>query len=364
MGGTLDCTFCIKDHCGEYTNDQDDPKLNMLFVRRNCALEELSPIIRYFPYFLLIIATMLVMMDRPFVKILFKSFNMDEMFKLLVVDDPFSKDFDKTKEVRELKHVMTAGGTNYFLSYLTRTLVSLVVSSVPLIIFGLVWSEFDSDILLCQVHKQYWYECAGHPVMLYKIVMILVMALLGLYFLLNVYNLAWLFLPSLGKLRRIMAAPKRKAANALDGDLNMFYYKNSDVQLLLNLLSSSSGLPGPLRSLALVDKEFNSACLPQLVSCHGTDSDSLQVNIKIKEDSLLHYLATMAGVRISFVMEVDNKTATFQQTAERDYQAGLADTDTSIEEVTIRTMVDGKITASDCFPTNMVAEVNNNDNES
>ena len=64
------------------------------------------------------------------------------------------------------------------------------------------------------------------------------------------------------------------------------------------------------------------------------------------------------------MMEVDNKTATFQQTAERDYQAGLADTDTSIEEVTIRTMVDGKITASDSFQTNMVAEVNNNDNES
>ena len=41
-----------------------------------------------------------------------------------------------------------------------------------------------------------------------KIVMILVMGLLGLYFLLNVYNLAWLFLPSLGKLRRIMAAHK------------------------------------------------------------------------------------------------------------------------------------------------------------
>ena len=64
MGGALDCTFCLKDHCGEYTNDQDDPGLNMLFVRRNCALEELSPIILYFPYSLLIIATVLVMMDR------------------------------------------------------------------------------------------------------------------------------------------------------------------------------------------------------------------------------------------------------------------------------------------------------------
>ena len=38
--------------------------------------------------------------------------------------------------------------------------------------------------------------------------MIIVLALLGLYFLLNIYNLAWLFLPGFGKLRRIMAAYK------------------------------------------------------------------------------------------------------------------------------------------------------------
>ena len=38
--------------------------------------------------------------------------------------------------------------------------------------------------------------------------MIIVLVLQGLYFLLNVYNLAWLYLPGLGKLRRIMAAYK------------------------------------------------------------------------------------------------------------------------------------------------------------
>ena len=64
MGTTLDCTFCTKDHCGQYSNTEQDPGLNIYFVRRNCALEELSPIILYFPYFLLIIATVLVMMDR------------------------------------------------------------------------------------------------------------------------------------------------------------------------------------------------------------------------------------------------------------------------------------------------------------
>ena len=113
MGTTLDCTFCTKTHCEDITNNEEDPGLNIYFVRRNCALEELSPIILYFPYFLLIIATVLVMMDRlvfsmliihlilfnrPFVMILFKSFNMAEIYKLLVVDDPYSQDFDRKKE--------------------------------------------------------------------------------------------------------------------------------------------------------------------------------------------------------------------------------------------------------------------------
>jgi len=140
----------------------------------------------------------------------------------------------------------------------------------------------------------------------------------------------------------------------------MFYYCNSDVQLLLNLLSSSSGLPGPLRSLALIDKDFNSACLPELVSSQGTDGDHLQVNIKIKEDSLLHYLSTMSGVRTSFLMEVDSDTAPFTKTAERLYEARLANTGNRAVGVTIRTMVDGKVTASEYFKIHTTSEENNN----
>ena len=119
---------------------------------------------------------------------------------------------------------MTAGGSNYFSSYLIRTLVSLIVSAFPVIIFVINRNQFESGVLFCQVHQLYWYECSGHPVRFYgvtlvrfictalhfpiQIVMIVVLVLLGLYFLLNIYNLAWLFLPGVGKLRRIMAAYK------------------------------------------------------------------------------------------------------------------------------------------------------------
>jgi hypothetical protein len=58
-----------------------------------------------------------------------------------------------------------------------------------------------------QVHGQ-WYECAGHPVQFYWVVLLCTLGLLGLYFLLNLYNLLWLLLPSLTRLGRIMAVYK------------------------------------------------------------------------------------------------------------------------------------------------------------
>jgi len=263
------------------------------------------------------------------------------------------------REVRELKHVMATGGSNYFISYVIRTLVSLVVSAIPVIIFLINWNEFESGILFCQVHKLYWYECSGHPVRFYGIVMIIVLALLGLYFLLNIYNLAWLFLPGFGKLRRIMAAYKKTIANhAWEGELDQFYYKNSDVQLLLNLLASGSGVSGPLRSLALIDKDFNSACIPELVSCHG--NDKFVVDIKIKEGSLLDHLNTMSGVRVSFLLEVESNTASFSSKAERCFEASLAYCGSQAKSLIIRTLVNGKITASDTFQIPAIVDVQKN----
>ena len=101
--------------------------------------------------------------------ILFKSYNMEEMFNLLVVDDPNSASYDAHKEVRELKNVMSSNGSNYFKSYLLRTTVSLIVSAFPIVIFVYYWHVFDSGVLYCYVHERYWYECSGHPVQFYMV---------------------------------------------------------------------------------------------------------------------------------------------------------------------------------------------------
>merc|ERR1711915_349557 len=359
LGTTIDCTFCKNDHCGAYINTKDDPSLNLLFIKRYCSLEgPLSPIILYFPYILLIIGTVLVMIDRPFVMILFKSYNMEEMFNLLVVDDPNSATYDAHKEVRELKNVMSSNGSNYFKSYLLRTTVSLIVSSFPIVIFVYYWHVFDSGVLYCYVHERYWYECSGHPVQFYMIVMAIVEVLLALYFLLNMYNLAWVLLPGFSKLRSIMNVYKKTLKS--HGELEQFYYNNRDVQLLLNLLGCSSGVSGPMRSLALIDKDFCYACLPQLESCLTSPSETSKMvaRISIKKESLLYHLNKKTSMRLSFITEEDGGgSVPFFLQSDASYEAVL-NTDSSLtKSLMVKTLVDGKIIASEKLSIPSISEL-------
>ena len=89
---------------------------------------------------------------------------------------------------------------------------------------------------------------------------IIVIVLLSMYFLLNLYNTAWLLIPSFGKLRRIMTKFRSKCF--VHRELEEFYYNNKDTRLLLNLLSSSQGLASPLRCLSLMDETFHDSLCP------------------------------------------------------------------------------------------------------
>ena len=111
------------------------------------------------------------------------------------------------------------------------------------------------------MHGQ-WYECAGHPVHFYQYVLIAVLVLLGLYFLLNLYNLLWLLLPSMTRLGRILAFYRESKGG--EGNLEQIYYDTRNTRLLLDLLCSSSGPALPLRSLALFDPALQLALLPSL----------------------------------------------------------------------------------------------------
>merc|ERR1711971_997206 len=262
----LDCTLCRQENCGlDHLNPADTTDDFGFFTRRYCALENLPVTVLYFPYLILAIATLLFMTDRPFVLVIFSSANMEELHKMLVVEDPFSKEFNRKEEAWELHH-LTAASTSFFFSYLLRTLASLASSLAPLLILLFSWDDFQSDRLFCQVHTK-WYECIGHPVDFYKIILILVLVLLSLYFLLNVYNLFWLLFPSLTRLGRLMAVYKSSCKKEELGQLDEFYYESRNPRLLLDLLCSSSGPALPLRSLALLEPAFNHSLLPSLQPC-------------------------------------------------------------------------------------------------
>ena len=222
-------------------------------------MENLPVTILYFPYVVLGIATLLFMMDRPFVLVIFNNSSMDELYKMLVVEDDSSKGFDVQRERRELQHI-SAASSSFFFSYLLRTLLSLVSSAVLLVLLVLSLEDFQASVLHCRTMEQ-WYECAGHPVHFYKTILILVISLLGLYFLLNLYNLAWVVAPGARSLGRTMEEFRRvergQSTTTVEGgrragwrELKEFYYSNRDVRLLLDLLCSSSGPSLPLRSLA------------------------------------------------------------------------------------------------------------------
>ena len=91
ISNPLDCTFCseeIYDDICDYTNPNtlpEDPELHAYFVKKMCHLQLPSPVL-YMPLMIIIIAALLVFLDKPFVSKLFKSFNIEETYKALVKD--------------------------------------------------------------------------------------------------------------------------------------------------------------------------------------------------------------------------------------------------------------------------------------
>jgi len=341
---SLDCTYCNAPHCEG--NTLEDPDLQAYFVKKYCTYQaDLSPLILYYPFILLLIATVLVMVDRPFVLRLFKSVNMEEIYRLVVVETAASPHTQRQRLVQ----VMSLTSGNYFLSYLSRTLLSLVSSLLPLLLLSLYLPHLDSATYKCKVHDLYYYECAGYPAQFYKYLTMIVIILLAFYFLLNLYNTAWLLLPALGKLRRIMT--KFRTQCFVHRELEEFYYKNRDIKLLLNLLSSSQGLASPLRCIAIMDQTFNDSLSP-IVTKKYLSKETLQVVIKRsgKEDSMLSTVSKMPGIRVGFMLTAnDVKSSCFTETETSEdpdhMQASLASVENG-DKVEVKTTINGKVIAS------------------
>ena len=80
-GTPLDCNFCQKDHCENKFKDPPlnvteedraelriDPKFNAWWVKKYCTMTAVDSFILYFPYILLIMALVIVLIERVFVR--------------------------------------------------------------------------------------------------------------------------------------------------------------------------------------------------------------------------------------------------------------------------------------------------------
>ena len=278
-GTPLDCTICKDTSCKfakgrNFTIKDDDPGFNAWWVKKYCTMTAVDGFILYFPYILLVMALVMVLIERGFVRAFNTGLKLDTFYNLLVKEEPnkegeVKKDVDEnidTEDTRgaiEVSHSFMSS-SNYFLSYIVRTISEFVVAAallIWLIVKGLPSIQRD-EFILCDVYE-YFYECAGHPQQFYMYTLFVAIVILIMFLLSNIYSLLWLAIPQLSTLGSVMSKYKTKLkANQGDDDdehlggLYKIYYNNRDLRLLLDLLASSSGIAPSLRILALFDRNL------------------------------------------------------------------------------------------------------------
>ena len=281
-GTPLDCNFCQADHCSshgkELFNEKADPKFDAKWVKKFCTMNgSVQPFMLYFPYFLLLIAMALFMIEKVFLKAFEAGSKLEKFYNLLVRENVL--DVKKTTEcVFTSAHDVIDGGReaielrqsfrgtkSYFFSYLLRTIMEIFVASVLLVYMfwhGLPVLE-HSNTIICDVHN-YYFECSGQPAQFYFYSLYITCTITIVYILCNIYNLMWLTFPCFGKLSRLMSTYKAnmreragdsmKSDKQLLGDLYDIYYNNRDLRLLLDLLATSSGVAPAIAIMTLFDK--------------------------------------------------------------------------------------------------------------
>lgn len=315
-GTPLDCNLCSTNPCnyseligGKYIN-QTDPKFNMNWVKKVCTATAVDGFIVYFPFILLVMALVIILIERAFIRIFKAGLKLDTFYNLLVKEalenDALMTSSSTSKESNPSPNSMPSGGgpnmttttsiipldlentkmavevsysfknsSSYFYSYLIRTLSETGVAAallVWLVILGLPAIRKD-EIIYC-VTRGYHFECAGHPQEFYMYVLFITIAILFGYLLCCIYNLLWLIIPRMRSLSKVMNDYRREVIRqqkelgntATDhqmlGNLYDVFYNNKDLQLLLNLLAVSSGISPSLRILTLFDKNFRSKMEP------------------------------------------------------------------------------------------------------
>ena len=68
-GTPLDCTLCKPGICPSNITKETDPEYNVWWVKKFCTYESVDEFVLYFPYCLLIMAFIIVLIERFFVTV-------------------------------------------------------------------------------------------------------------------------------------------------------------------------------------------------------------------------------------------------------------------------------------------------------
>jgi len=344
MGTPLDCNYCQADHCGmEHINNasfpldkssiRDDPKFSAWWVKKYCTLNgTVKHFMLYFPYLLLIVALVLVLIERFFLRMFKAGLKMERFYKLLVRENILVK--DDGGNITEVAEDFTDGGreaievrqsfrksSTYFMSYLIRTILEIIIAGgliAWMSVKGFPEIEHQSTIH-CNVHS-YWFECSGSPQQFYLYILYIAVFMGAIYLFANFYNFFWLTIPCIGKLSKVMRNYKHnliegntegKSEALVLGDLYQIYYDNRDLRLLLDLLSASSGIAPAISIMTLFDKKFRDATKPEILQVNiSSDLGLARVEFQEPTTGVRAALSQTPGVHLVYVAEICPATDT------------------------------------------------------
>ena len=143
-------------------------------------------------------------------------------------------------------------------STITQFLVSLGLF-IFIILHGISAIQKEERIY-CQIEEsKFYYFCAGHPQKFYVVLCHMALFFLALYLGLTFFNLLWLISNPMRPLTQAMQLFKDEFKVSDTDSINELYdlyYNNKDLQLLLDLLASKSGITPCLKLLSILDKNL------------------------------------------------------------------------------------------------------------
>ena len=138
-GTPLDCTLCQPGICplDKIRNDSADPGFNAWWVKKYCTFTAVDDFLLYFPYFLIIIALVIVLIERGFITAFKAGLKLDAFYNLLVNESLLENTVETTAEqnqkitsakfleIEDSKLAFEVAqsfsqSSNYFISYLVR----------------------------------------------------------------------------------------------------------------------------------------------------------------------------------------------------------------------------------------------------